>query len=86
MNMNDMVRLKILNDVLSNMSEEDRRTYIILSSQKEENARMQQELIGQNDKLDKLISRTSWTQSFLSDVGANVLTNAAFLLIAKLFK
>ena len=86
MNVNDMVRLKILNDVLSNMSDEDRRTYLMLSSQKEERERMDQHLNVQDEKLNKLIGRTSFGKSFLSDISANVVTNAAFLLIAKLVK
>jgi hypothetical protein len=84
--MNDMVRLKILNDMLSSMSDEDRRTYAILSSQKDDHGMMQQEIRSHGEKLDELIQRTSWTKTFLSDVGANVITNAAFLLVAKLFK
>lgn len=86
MSMNDIVRLKILTDMLSGMSDEDRRTYLLLTSQKEEQNKIRQDINIQNDKLDQLIRRTSWTQSFLSDVGANVLTNAAFLLLAKVFK
>ena len=86
MSINDMVRLKILNDVLSGMSDEDRRTYLILSSQKEDYGKMRNDINYQSEKLDELIRRTSWTKSFLSDVGANVVTNAAFLLITKLFK
>ena len=85
MKANDVVRLKILNDMLQEMSEEDRRTYVIMSFQND-NARIMQELAGQGEKLDELVKRTSWTKSFLSDVGANVITNAAFLLVSKLFK
>ena len=86
MKTNDIVRLKILNEMLSGMSEEDRRTYIILSSQKDGIEKMSQQIGSYNEKLDELIGRTSWTKSFLSDVGANVVTNAAFLVLSKLFK
>ena len=86
MSMNDIVRLKVLSDILDNMSDEDRRTYLIMSSQKEDSERLRQNINIQDEKLNELIQRTSWTKSFLSDVGANVVTNAAFLLISKLFK
>ena len=86
MTMNDILRFKILNDILSNMSDEDKRTYIILSSQKDDYGRIRNDINLQEEKLDELIKRTSWAKSFLSDVGANVVTNAAFLILAKLFK
>ena len=81
-----MVRLKILADMLSSMSDEDRRTYLVLSSQKEDYGRIRNDIDFQGEKLDELVRRTSWTKSFLSDVGANVLTNTAFLIFSKLFR
>ena len=86
MSMNDIVRLKVLSDMLSNMSEEDRRTYLIMSSQNESQGRIERAAAMQDEKLDEIIKRTSWGRSFLSDVGANVVTNTAFLLLSRLFK
>jgi hypothetical protein len=75
--------MKILNDVLENMSDEDKRGYILLlSGQKNIGDSIEE----QNQTLEELIKRTSWTKNFLSDVGANMITNVAFLLLAKLWK
>lgn len=83
MNVNDIVRMKILNDVLENMSDEDKRGYILLLSGQKNIGESIEE---QNQTLEELIKRTSWTKNFLSDVGANMITNVAFLLLAKLWK
>jgi hypothetical protein len=78
----DIVRMGILNDIVSRMSDEDRRNYILLTDSNE----MKKTLAIHDAKLDEIIRRSSWTKSFASDVGANVLTNAVFLLLAKLLK
>lgn len=75
--------MKILNDVLENMSDEDKRGYILLLSGQKNIGESIEE---QNQTLEELIKRTSWTKNFLSDVGANMITNVAFLLLAKLWK
>ncbi len=78
----DIVRIGILNDIVSRMSDEDRRNYILLTDSNE----VRKTLASHDAKLDEIIRRSSWTKSFASDVGANVLTNAVFLLLAKLLK
>ena len=86
MTFNDIVRLQILNDVLHSMDEKDKRDYIAMLAQDNRQKRLEASLDAQHQKLDELIGRTSWTKSFLSDVSANVLTNAAFLILAKIIK
>lgn len=81
----EMVRLRVLNDMLDGMSDEDRRT-ILLLSQKEDTSRLEEAIARQDEKLGELVRRTSWSRSFVSDVGANVVTNTMFLLLAKLLK
>ena len=48
--------------------------------------RLEEAIARQDEKLDELVRRTSWLRSFVSDVGANVVTNTMFLLLAKLLK
>ena len=84
---NDIVRLEILNRILSRMSEEDRRDYIIFMNDKNHNEIMTA-LSNQSKQLNRVVEKVekqSWVSSFGSDVLANVTTNTAWWLFSKLF-
>ena len=84
MTFNDVVRMRILNDILSGMSEEEKRDYVLLSNH--------DDVMAAFDRQDAVIRRVAqkvenqtWLTSFGSDVLANVTTNTAWWLFAKLF-
>lgn len=86
MNVSDIVRMEIMSGILERMSDEDKRDYILLTSGNDTRDKVLNAINAQDTKLDEIIKRSSWSKSFLSDVGANVLTNGVFLIISKLLK
>ena len=78
----DIVRRQIIADIVSRMSDDDRRDYILYT----QGEQVRNALDRQDAKLDEITRRTSWARGFTSDLGANAVSYAAFLLITRLLK
>lgn len=78
----DIVRQRIIADIVSRMSDDERRDYILYTQGNE----MRNALERQDAKLDEITRRTSWARSFTSDLGANAVSYAAFLLLSRFLK
>ena len=74
MSVGDIVRQRILKDILDKMTDEERRDYILLSSISQEKSEIMSMLAEQGQKIDIISKKQSW----LNDFSANIAANAAF--------
>ena len=70
----EMLRQKILNDIVSKMSDEERREYLLLSSISREHNDVIAIIKEQGENIDVIKRKQSW----LSDFSANITANATW--------
>jgi len=88
MNNRELLRLKLLSDTLSKMSDEEKKQYLQLMSN-DNQREVLQALKGQQSQLDyisKQVGSQSWLRDFASDVGANFLTDGIIWVGSRLLK
>lgn len=85
----ELMRRKLLEDIYDKMSEEDKRTFAILTMEDKSHIEIMQALQRQNSNLNELtqkVGKNNWYVDFGSDVAANFLTDGLIWLGSRLFK
>ena len=88
MNYRELLRLKLLSDTLSKMSDEEKKQYLQLMSN-DNQQEVLQALKGQQSQLEyisKQVGSQSWLRDFASDVGANFLTDGIIWIGSRLLR
>ena len=84
-----IARRNLLEKIYNELSDEDKRTFVLLTMQEKNTNDILQAIQQNQQHLQHLVrhaDRDKWYISFGSDVAANVLTTAGYWLLGKLFK
>ena len=85
---NAIARRYLLEKIYNHLSDEDKRTFVLMTMQDKSTNDMLQAIQQNRQHLERLVEhadRDRWYTAFGSDVAANVLTTSAFWIIGKLF-
>ena len=88
MTTNAIARRYLLEKIYNQLSDEEKRVFVLLSMQNKSNDDILQAIQQNQQHLQHLVEkadRDRWYTAFGSDVAANVLTTSAFWLLGKLF-
>ena len=88
MNTNALARRMLLEKIYNKLSDEDKRTFVLMTMQNKSADEIMQAIQQNQQHLQHLVEkadRDRWYTAFGSDVAANVLTTAGFWLLQKLF-
>lgn len=83
-----LMRRKLLEEMYDRMTDEEKRTFVMMTMQNKSNDEILQAIRQNQQHLERLVEHTDrdqWYKAFGSDVAANVLTTSAFWLLGKLF-
>lgn len=83
-----LMRRKILEEMYDRMTDEEKRTFVLMTMQNKSANDIMQAIQQNQQHLEHLVEhadRDRWYTAFGSDVAANVLTTSAFWLFGKLF-
>ena len=83
-----LMRRKLLEELYDRMTDEDKRTFALMTMQDKSADDILQAIRQNRQHLEHLVEhadRDRWYTAFGSDVAANVLTTSAFWLLGKLF-
>ncbi len=83
-----LMRRKLLEEMYDRMTDEDKRTFALMTMQDKSADDILQAIRQNRQHLEHLVEhadRDRWYTAFGSDVAANVLTTSAFWLLGKLF-
>ena len=83
-----LMRRKLLEQMYDRMTDEDKRTFALMTMQDKSADDILQAIRQNRQHLERLVEhadRDRWYTAFGSDVAANVLTTSAFWLLGKLF-
>ena len=83
-----LMRRKLLEEMYDRMTDEDKRTFALMTMQDKSADDILQAIRQNRQHLERLVEhadRDRWYTAFGSDVAANVLTTSAFWLLGKLF-
>ena len=86
---NAIARRMLLERIYDKMTDEDKRTFVLMTMQDKSANDIMQAIQQNQQHLQRIvqhIDRDKWYVAFGSDVAANVLTTAGFWLLQKLFK
>jgi predicted DCC family thiol-disulfide oxidoreductase YuxK len=85
---NAIARRYLLEKIYNQLSDEDKRTFVLMTMQDKSTNDILQAIQQNRQHLERLVEhadRDRWYTAFGSDVAANVLTTSAFWIIGKLF-
>ena len=85
---NAIARRYLLEKIYNQLSDEDKRTFVLMTMQNKSNDEILRAIQRNQQHLEHLVEhadRDRWYTAFGSDVAANVLTTAGFWLLQKLF-
>lgn len=85
---NAIARRYLLEKIYNQLSDEDKRTFVLMTMQNKSNDEILRAIQRNQKHLEHLVEhadRDRWYTAFGSDVAANVLTTAGFWLLQKLF-
>lgn len=85
---NALARRMLLERIYDKMSDEEKRTFVLMTMQDRSAGEIMQAIQHNRQHLEHLVEkadRDRWYTAFGSDVAANVLTTSAFWLLGKLF-
>lgn len=85
---NAIARRYLLEKIYDQLSEEDKRTFVLMTMQDRSAGEILRAIQTNQQHLQQLVEhadRDKWYVAFGSDVAANVLTTSAFWLLGKLF-
>lgn len=85
---NALARRMLLERIYDKMSDEEKRTFVLMTMQDRSAGEIMQAIQQNRQHLEHLVKkadRDRWYTAFGSDVAANVLTTSAFWLLGKLF-
>lgn len=86
---NALARRYLLEKIYNQLSDEDKRTFVLMTMQNKSANDIMQAIQQNQQHLEHLVEkadRDRWYTAFGSDVAANVLTTAGFWLLQKIFK
>ena len=83
----EYMRRRLLEQMYEKMSEEDKRTFVYLTMQNKDHTEIMDALTRQHEQIRRVaqkVEKQSWTTDFLSDIGANILTDSLWAIGRKL--
>lgn len=81
-----LMRRRLLAELYDKMSDEEKRTFVLMTLQDSDHREIMQRLEEQRAHLQRIEKKQNWKTDFLSDVGANFLTDGLIFLGRLLFK
>lgn len=82
----EYMRRKLLEELYDKMSDEEKRTFAQLTMQDKDHNEIMQALQSQKADLEAIKKRQNWKVDFISDVGANVLTDTLWIIGKRIFR
>lgn len=85
----EIMRRKLLEEMYNKMSDEEKKTFIYLTMQDKDHKEIMEALASQHEQISRVaqkVEKQNWTTDFLSDVGANVLTDSLWAFGRRLFR
>ena len=85
---NAITRRYLLEKIYNQLSDEDKRTFVLMTMQNKSNDEILRAIQRNQQHLEHLVEhadRDRWYTAFGSDVAANVLTTAGFWLLQRIF-
>lgn len=85
---NAIARRYLLEKIYNQLSDEDKRTFVLMTMQNKSNDEILRAIQRNQQHLEHLVEhadRDRWYTAFGSDVAANVLTTAGFWLLQRIF-
>ncbi len=77
MDVHELMRREMLGRMYDKMSEEEKRMLVLMTLEGRNHKEVMEELFKQNEKLAEIAKKEGgWATDFLSDVGANILTDS----------
>lgn len=80
-----LMRRRLLAELYDKMSDEEKRTFVLMTLQDRDHREIMERLEEQRAHLQRIEKKQNWKTDFLSDVGANFLTDGLIFLGRKLF-
>ena len=80
------MRRKLLEEMYDSLSDEDKRTFVLLTMQDKGYKDIMQAIQSQEKKLDEIGRKQSWWLDLTSNLAGNALFDGAIWLGSKLFK
>ena len=82
----ELMRRKLLEQMYDKMSDEEKRTFVQLTMQNKSHTEIMEALSRQQKQLYDIERKQNWKVDFLSDIGANFITDGLIWLGSRLFK
>ena len=79
----EIMRKKLLEQMYDKMSDEEKKTFVYLTMQDKSHREIMDALKKQHEQINRVaqkVEKQNWTTDFLSDVGANVLTDSLWAI------
>ncbi len=79
----ELMRKQLLNQIYEKMSDEEKRTFVQLTLQNKSHEEIMDALNHQQQTISHIaekIEKQNWVTDFVSDVGANILTDSLLLI------
>lgn len=82
----ELIRMKLLEQMYDKMSDDEKRTFIQLTMRNADVNEIKSALSKQQEQLNRIEKGQNWKVDFLSDVGANFLTDGIVWIGSKLIR
>ena len=82
----ELMRRQLLERIYDKMSDEEKRTFVQLTMQNKSHTEIMEALSRQQKQLYDIERKQNWKVDFLSDIGANFITDGLIWLGSRLFK
>lgn len=82
----ELMRRKLLEQMYEKMSDNEKRTFVLLTMQNKDHQEIMDALRQQKEDLEAVKRRQNWYVDFGSDVAANFLTDGLIWLGSKIFR
>jgi hypothetical protein len=87
--MKELMRRKLLEDLYDRMTDEEKRTFVMLTMQDKSHEEIMKAIGGQRAQIERMakkVERQNWYTDFGSDVAANFFTDGIIWLVRKLVR
>lgn len=87
--MKEMMRRKLLEDMYDRMTDEEKRTFVMLTMQDKSHEEIMKAIGSQRAQIERMakkVERQNWYTDFGSDVAANFFTDGIIWLVRKLVR
>lgn len=82
----ELMRRKLLEEIYNRLTTEEKKTFVQLTMLNKSHKEIMEALSHQQSQLDDIEKKQNWKVDFLSDIGANILTDGLIWLGSRLFK